>query len=448
MRKRCIILVTTSLFCCGALCPTAAAESFTHAGASLVVRYDDYAPRDTSSPDVPGLELERRLFELFKRYDAKLIVGVIPEPVPGVVEGTEPYAGDPEWLSRPDDDWVALLRRYVESGVVIPALHGHSHKRATPSGHRPGEFIGREYDWMVRVLTEGRVRLSAAVGRSVDVFVPPWNAWDRNTARALEEAGFTWLSPDLHHASLPEGDLLVLPQTTGNPAALVGDAPFSDSYAVLVTHPFDFTGDGGQASWARLEALLAHARSVRQVRCHALDAWAEDPQVQRRRFAAAVTSRRANKKLRDMIGGGSLAREPSPWVYPPASMIAYADAARRRLALAGAVTAAVGALAGWFVSAGARRWRRGGSVVVALGALATASLIAGAWLIADSGYHVRGLRLQAILVGLGGTLGAAVAARRSRRVSAAAHETGERGTLGATGADAPPGATEPAKQVT
>ncbi len=178
----------------------AEAERAAAGGRYLIVRYDDYAPRVAENQAHQGIELERRLFELFDRYDAKLVVGVIPEPVSGDIDGYDPYVADADWLSRPEDPWVVLLREYVDLGVVEPALHGYQHNRRTPAGHRPGEFAAQPYEWQRDELEKGRAKVAATVGRSVDVFVPPWNAWDANTARALSELGIPWLSPDLHHA--------------------------------------------------------------------------------------------------------------------------------------------------------------------------------------------------------------------------------------------------------
>lgn len=395
----------------------------------LIIRYDDYVPRNTPGPNVPGIDLERRLFELFAQYHATLIVGVIPNPAAGPAESDKPYVGDPAWLTHPDDEWVKLLRDYVESGVVIPALHGHTHQRSTPPAHRPGEFVYRDYDWQLRMLEEGRAKLAAAVGKSIDIFVPPWNAWDQNTAKALQASGFTWLSPDMFHADLPDGDLLAAPQTTADPKDLIGASLLRDAYAVLVMHPFDFTGPNGEAYWRSLEAMLAHRPTGQIIGRKALERLARDWSP-REAFASAVTFDHAAMCLHDMIGFSALAPEMRPYI--PHSIKADAQSAERLLTLAAVVTAAIAALAGWIAGRLSRRWRNGPWMIVGAGALATLVLIVGAWSIVHAGYHVRGLRLQAVLVCVGGTLGAAVAGRNHRRTHAIGHDIASADTMNFT----------------
>jgi len=383
----------------------------------LVVRYDDYAPRMVDRAGRQGIELERRLFELFDRYDAKLVVGVIPEPVSGDIDGHDPYLSDPQWLSRADDPWVTLLRTYVQKGVVEPALHGYQHKRNTPPGHRPGEFKGRPLDWQSQAIATGRDKLAAAVGRPIDVFVPPWNAWDAHTAEALDTAGFTWLSPDLHHAGLPDVAIKVAPQTTADPreaAALIEqDPPLpGGSVIVLVLHPFSFSDDG---SFREVASLLERVQGRPEWKCVGLDDLPDAPAAQwQRRFRAAVTLADTAAKLDDMIGAGVWS-EPVPAVLLPASELkARASSLTLRLYVYAAIVGAIAALLGWACAGIAARWRSGPVALFAAGALATAVLIAGAVLIVQAGYHVRGIRLQAILAALGATLGAGVVAARMR----------------------------------
>lgn len=395
----------------------------------LIIRYDDYVPRTTSDPNVPGIDLERRLFELFARYDATLIVGVIPDPAPGTVVGPESYVGDPEWLTHPDNEWVALLREYVQSGVVIPALHGHTHQRSTPPGHRPGEFVDRSYDWQLGMLEEGRAKLAAAVGKSIDIFVPPWNAWDQNTAKALQAAGFTWLSPDLHHADLPVGDLLVVPQTTADPKNLIGTDVLRDSYAVLVMHPFDFTGPGGEDYWRSLESMLAHRPDGQLVGKDAVARLARDWSP-RDAFAAAVSYDRFTACLRDMIGFGAIA--PEPRHYVTSNIKDDAQRAKWILRLAAILTVAIGAFAAWIAGRVARRWPRVPFFIGVVCALGLLVLSIGALAILDAGYNIRGLRWQAQLLCAGGLVAASLIHYRHRRAWAAEQRSVPAGTMTVT----------------
>jgi len=384
----------------------------------LIVRYDDYAPRVVAPEAHHGIELERRLFDLFDQYDVKLVVGVIPEPVSGDIDGHDPYVADADWLSRSEDPWVALLRKYVELGVVEPALHGYQHKRHTPPGHRPGEFVAQPYEWQHDALKRGRARVAAAVDRSVDVFVPPWNAWDTITAKALSGLGFHWLSPDLHHADLPDCAIKVAPQTAADPTEareLVGrERPLpAGSVVVLVIHPFSISSE---SDFYELETLLVAVRDSPTWQCVGFAGLPPAPSDEwQRRFRATVTGVNTTQKIEDMIGGRFWIDAAPVVLLPLAVAEARASSTTLRLYACGAVAGAISALIGWACAGIVARWKSGPVALSAAGALATVVLVIGAVLIIHSGYHVRGIRLQAILAGVGATMGARVVVARSRR---------------------------------
>lgn len=375
----------------------------------LVVRYDDYAPVVPYSRTTVDASLEERLFLLFQRESAVLCAGVIPFPI---ADPSSPRR-DPEsasmeesWLHDASGRWTTLLRKYVDAGVVEPALHGFEHRKNTKSGDRPGEFRGMTADAQRAAIRVGRSALDQALDQTTAVFVPPWNSWDRNTAAALAENGFTWLSADLHRGDSGVA-LGMMPQTSFDPAALLewiksNEIEVSGAVAVLVTHPFDFEGARGEEYFASLERLLVYVRKSpywRSVGFTGLPANLVDESQARVRAAIALSH------AGELVGDLPLARRWAPQPVPAVLAAAECRAAMTRARIIFACVVMTVALAAGGAAALMRwllrerpRWRCAGGWVV-LGA--SAFLMLGALSIAAHDYRVRGARWISIAAALG-----------------------------------------------
>jgi len=376
----------------------------------LISRYDDYAPVDLHSGAPRSIATEARLFDLFERYGATIAVGVVPFPIDeGRLTELDParVSSGQSWLSEATNAWTILLRRYTESGTVEPALHGFEHRRYPGEPCRHGEFRKRPYDWQLTALRVGREALRSALDTPACVFIPPWNGWDANTARALATAGFDWLSPDLHHAEVPPGTVRVVPQGTADPAVARqrlehGDSLPTGSILVLVIHPFDLEGPGGECYFRELEQLLGALRSssswasagFRDLPNREIDVWTS-------RFRAAVSLHHWRRIALDSVSFDRPAAEADPVLYP---LEWYDDRAWRpvRLVLVTMIgSIGVGFLAAWAVRLTPLRSSRR---ILWLALIATAGvlwLVYGALDIVLMGYQVRGIRWQAISLAAG-----------------------------------------------
>jgi peptidoglycan/xylan/chitin deacetylase (PgdA/CDA1 family) len=394
----------------------------------LVVRYDDYAPTsvytrasESAAPDVAprpvetAPDLEARLFDLFQRHHARIVVGVIPFPIRTPADPPKPPDVTPltaSWLADADDRWVILLRQYVATGTVEPALHGYEHRRNTRPGHRPGEFAGQPDNWQLDAIRRGRDALSLAIEGTVPVFVPPWNSWDANTARALDSLGFAWCSPDAHHADYDDGRVRFVPQTASEPSQVLaflrsGQTVPPGSILVLTTHPFDFTGPDGDRYFQSLEQLLQQVQSDPNWACVGLGDLPPATLAEwHLRFRRAVAWNNTADLAQDMVCLAPLAARPAPLYESVNAYVNRTLSWRLVIAIALLVAVALGWLAGCLAARwGRRRWARTAALLPALAALI---LLAGALSIVARGYHVRGIRWQVVCVAAGLSLGLAI----------------------------------------
>lgn len=385
----------------------------------LIVRYDDYAPVTHYQREHSDTTIERRLFQIFERQGAKIVAAVVPFPIDDQsIHVTDPTFANAEqsWLSDEGNPWVLLLRDYVERGVVEPALHGFEHRRVPETHYRHGEFRRRSFDWQRKALKLGRDVLSDAVDARITVFVPPWNAWDADTARALSELDFEWLSPDLHHADYELSKLRVVPQITADPRSILtwvqrGDDVPAGSIAVLVTCPVDFEGDDGESYFLDLLELLAMVRASPHWRCVGFnDLPEETPQNWDARFRLAVSHDRARSVLNDTAALPPVAKLAPTLYMPTDSYEQPVKAARFGVSAVMAISALLGVLAarlGCRYVLQRKRWAV--SIALVVGLIGLIVLVIGAVGIAAEGYRIRGIRWQAICCAIGFTMGLLVA---------------------------------------
>ncbi len=119
----------------------------------------------------PGERLDR-LIALVRRFDAPLLLAVIPTGATGAL--AERLAGEP---------------------LVMPCVHGYAHRNHMPAGQKAVELAGRDVEAELAELKAGRRRmLDLFPGRLSDILVPPWNRIAPELAARVHECGFTALS--------------------------------------------------------------------------------------------------------------------------------------------------------------------------------------------------------------------------------------------------------------
>jgi len=208
-------------------------------GLRVLFRYDDYSHLSNSN-------LEEKLFDTIGSSGGALIVGVIPFHGKSYPEGENPFL---HTESKLGEEKVTLLKKNVREGVVDISLHGYSHRKNFQYSNGSSEFAGLPASRQQRLLRVGKAVLEKSLRMPVDIFVPPFNAYDMNTISALETVGFKLLSAGEGGCVPQNSKMLFLPGTT-YPQKLrtaLTDALTSGiigGLVVVTIHSYDFVESG------------------------------------------------------------------------------------------------------------------------------------------------------------------------------------------------------------
>jgi len=220
---------------------------------TVVFRYDDFSARSDTA-------LEKRLIDLFQRYRVPCVFGVVPF----VCAGDELDPSGQQYLELSADK-VELLRDGVASGTIEPALHGFHHQNYNPElDGRLREFAGLPFEEQHRRLRDGKEWLERICGTVVDTFIPPFNAYDRNTLAALGAAGFRILSAAMFDEADTDVTVALMPHSCSllkarDAVERARRLPGSDVAVIPLFHPFDFVESDrvkGRIDLDRFEELL------------------------------------------------------------------------------------------------------------------------------------------------------------------------------------------------
>lgn len=151
----------------------------------IAVRLDDITP---------DMDWERflKFKALLDRYQVKPLIGVVPDNRDEnlVKDGSLNAPG------RPKEFW-EYVKTLEKEGWVI-AMHGFRHIYSTKKGgcfplNNFSEFAGLPFKTQKDMLAEGK-RILEEKGIFTDIFMAPAHSYDKNTLRALREAGFRALT--------------------------------------------------------------------------------------------------------------------------------------------------------------------------------------------------------------------------------------------------------------
>jgi len=241
---------------------TAPADGTTH----VVFRYDDFCAdgpgqRDSNTVVRQIWQAEQAIDRLFQKYGMPYVVAVVPKA--HSLYGSDEIASEGACLSQ-DKEKVDFLNRGIQAGRIELAQHGLSHTNYTAKNHKPGEFLRSDYQSQLDAITQGRrILADCCPGARIAAFVPPWNAWNCHTVKALKEARFSILSADRHYYHEEAAALTIIPFTAQlwqlEEMLLQGTLTSSEVIVVMYHPPQIVRLPGRQSRYfgpARFEKLL------------------------------------------------------------------------------------------------------------------------------------------------------------------------------------------------
>lgn len=212
--------------------------------------------------------MELRIIDVFRKNEASITLGVTPFICVGSVNDPSPKDIAPLTLIKGD-----ILKNGFKNGILDIALHGYSHQ--TISANIRTEFSGLDYNSQVERLAKGKKFLEGMINAPVTTFVPPWNRYDLNTLRALEELGFSTLSASIKKGEATEDSKLIfLPASCDLLRlrdAVKSARTSSDNQPVIVVlfHAYDFKEIDemrGSITYQEFSDLLNWLKSQKDVR--------------------------------------------------------------------------------------------------------------------------------------------------------------------------------------
>lgn len=235
-------------------------ESACAAGLTVVFRLDDYS-------ETSDLREYEEVFSLFEERGVPLTVGIIPY----VRSGSEELALGAEHAD--------FIRDYIERGEVEAALHGYSHRDNVmlSGGSTNGEFPGMPYEEQFRKIRMGKSHLENRLGCAVQIFIPPFNAYDHDTLKACAQAGIEILSSSRGDLKGTGSQLLCIPFTSNlwnvrEAVAFVGDKGLENVSIIVLFHMYDFSEAENKSAFSlgdlkeMLDFLLSDSRiSIRSL---------------------------------------------------------------------------------------------------------------------------------------------------------------------------------------
>lgn len=241
----------------------------------LVFRYDDFHSYSRIEP-------EDAILRIFSKNRVKCVFGVIP------------FVCKSNWRSSEFQNVWPLTREKITflkdaslNHSFEIALHGFSHQNmykkrlcdrfqfARRVDIEFSEFYGQSYRVQLEKLMLGKEYLESLLNNHVTTFIPPWDTYDANTAKALEQLGFRVLSagqkPEisvassvkLFHTNCTLRDLRSVLQ--------IGAETFFKNrrFTIIESHAFDFKEIGDKravSDYEELDKIITHIKQESNVK--------------------------------------------------------------------------------------------------------------------------------------------------------------------------------------
>jgi peptidoglycan/xylan/chitin deacetylase (PgdA/CDA1 family) len=207
----------------------------------VFLRYDDYS-------NSTNTDLEIKLIKAFRAYNISCTFGVTPF-----------YGGLENALSTKK---AHILDDAIKSDIIEVALHGFDH--ISIRNRNKTEFSGLKFNKQLEKIANGKQFLENKLGIKINTFIPPFNSYDLNTIKVLEQLQFENISANMLGPAKEISALKFLPATCNLSTieTAIQSARLIDDFQpvlVLMFHDYEFTDvdrQKGKLSYDEFDNLL------------------------------------------------------------------------------------------------------------------------------------------------------------------------------------------------
>ncbi|MCH7973044.1 MAG: DUF2334 domain-containing protein [Bacteroidetes bacterium] len=163
----------------------------------IIFRYDDYHAKRGKQDSVKD-EIENEFLDIFAKEKIFLTLSAIPN-----------YG---EFLLSKDKNKIDILNNLLDKNLIEVALHGFNHHVERKDMRRAGEFKGVDFNLQFEKIKKGKKILEECLHTKIKTFIPPFNAYDKNTLKVLERLNFSCLS-NSRLGPFYESKMTIIPNT-------------------------------------------------------------------------------------------------------------------------------------------------------------------------------------------------------------------------------------------
>jgi len=222
----------------------------------IAFRFDDFTLNDS--------EFYTKLLVVFSKNKIPINLGVIPFDKSG------------NFIDSLSGQELKQLKKYISENLVEIAVHGYKHKNNLNDLKLYSEFKDVEYKIQNKWLKEGKQKLENYLNSKITTFIPPWNSYDVNTLRALEQNNFRCISGgnNLRSGPVHKGKIKYIPGTFEDLKELeklINLHRNKNVYLIVLFHEYSFKGygedDSNKFSLKSLDNLLKKIKNDPSIQC-------------------------------------------------------------------------------------------------------------------------------------------------------------------------------------
>ncbi len=192
----------------------------------MIFRYDDYLLKPSRISD--------SVLYFFQKNDIPLCIAIIP------------FNKNDSLIYGYDSAKINDLKERIQRKEIEVALHGYNHVNESKTSFfrkkMYSEFAGVNYETQYEKIAKGKKALDSLLQINTDIFVPPFNTYDKNTLKALADLNFKILSANMRGTS---GNNLInyMPATCEDFSELhdiIKNNKNNDVTIIFYFHPYSF----------------------------------------------------------------------------------------------------------------------------------------------------------------------------------------------------------------